>query len=390
MAFDYAMKYRTYDAALKNAKELLEKNDVENGLFYLDKAIALSKELSIKTEIFELKTRFSKEHKKLVEIRENIVKNKINPFRKVVETKSGPNENVNEKEDNEPKFFKTEPPSVTLKDVAGLEEVKKEIKLNVILPMKNPDFYFKYKDEVGCQILMYGPPGCGKSFVAEAIAGELKCSYAIVNTFDILDKYVGEAPKKIKQLFEEAKQYDNCLIFFDELDALFASRDSSDSEHTKDVLTAVLSCMSGFNAKGNKKNVRVIIGATNRPWALDSALVRGKRFDTHLYVTLPDHDARLFLINKAFKNRQHLLENTDVTVEDLTQKFDGYSCADISAMIDKITSKAMAEGLLELEKGEDGNVPICMKFVDEVMANYRNSVTKESLLNYEAFKKGEF
>lgn len=391
MAFDYAMKFRTYEAALNKTKEFLTSNDIENGLFYLEKAIVFSKELAVNANINEMRDKFNSENKKLVELKKRIVEKKENPFyKRTISNTNSSNHSSSNEEKKETKFFKSEPPSVTLDDVAGLDEVKNEIRINILLPLKNPDFYYKYKDEVSCQILMYGPPGCGKSFVAEAIAGELKCAYAIINTYDILDKYVGEAPKKIKQIFDEAMQYDNCLIFFDELDALFASRDSSDSDHTKDVLTAVLACMSGFNSNKDKKNVRVIIGATNRPWALDSALIRGKRFDTHLYVTLPDRDARLFLVKKGFKNHMHLLENTDVTIDDITDKFDGYSCADICSMIDKIKSLALAEALDNKNAGNEKDVPVSMKFVAEVLKKYRNSVTPESLEKYEAFKKGEF
>ena len=393
MAFNYAMKYRTYEAALNKVKELFSDGDTENGIYYLDKAISLSKELSLNAEVIEFKQRFEKENKKLITIKKNFLENGTNPFvkrEKIENTNS--NQQANSKKENTKteNFFKSEAPNITLDDVAGLEEVKKEIRLNVLLPLNNPEFYYKYKDEVNCQILMYGPPGCGKSFVAEAIAGELKCAYAIVNVFDILDKYVGEAPKKIKELFKEAEQYDNCLIFFDELDALFASRDSQDSDHTKDVLTAVLTCMSGFNSNKNKKNVKVIIGATNRPWALDSAVIRGKRFDTHLYVTLPDYEARLFLVKKEFKNHMNLLENTDITLEELVNRFEGYSGADIGSMISKMKTLALEEALNYQAKGIDKDVPISLKFVDQVFKNYRNSVTEESLLKFEAFRKGEF
>lgn len=392
MAFDYAMKYRTYEAALNKTKELLGEDDRENGVYYLDKAISLSKELAVNAEVIEFKQRFSKENKKLIDIKKELIENGKNPFLKKMIQHTNSNQQSISNEDNKKKesFFKSEPPNITLNDVAGLEEVKKEIRLNVLLPLNNPDFYYKYKDEVNCQILMYGPPGCGKSFVAEAIAGELKCAYAIVNVFDILDKYVGEAPKKIKELFKEAEQYDNCLIFFDELDALFSSRDSQDSDHTKDVLTAVLTCMSGFNSNKNKKSVKVIIGATNRPWALDSAVIRGKRFDTHLYVSLPDYEARLFLVKKEFKNHMNLLENTDITLKKLVNRFEGYSGADIGSMISKMKTLALEEALNYQSKGINKDVPISSKFVNEVFKNYRNSVTKESLLRFEAFRNGEF
>ena len=101
-------------------------------------------------------------------------------------------------------------------------------------------------DEVGCRILLYGPPGCGKSFVAEAIAGELGCAYVVLGAAELLEKYVGEGPKKLASLFQEADRYENCLLFFDELDAVFAARENEDSRYTKDILTTFLSCLSGF------------------------------------------------------------------------------------------------------------------------------------------------
>ena len=387
MAFNYEMKYHTYEAALSKVKELLMLDDKENGLFYLDKAISLSRELADNSEVIEFKNRFVTENRKLIQIRKNLKENGVNPFLKKETIKSAPGNDNSSIE--KIKFFKKEPPSITLDDVAGLEDVKREIKLNVILPLKNPDLYYKYKDSVGCQILMFGPPGCGKSFVAEAIAGELKCAYAIINSFDILDKYVGEAPKKIKAIFDEAEEYDNCLLFFDELDSLFASRESDDSAHTKDVLTAFLTCLSGFNSNKDPKKIRVIIGATNRPWALDTALIRGKRFDTHLYITLPDYDARHFLISKAFKNHMDLLEDTDITIEDMTERFDGYSGADISSILDKVKTKALEQALYNQTEGIDERVPICLKYFDEVMESYRNSVSKESLKYFEDFRNGD-
>lgn len=387
MAFNYEMKYRTYEAALAKTKEFLSQNDIENGLFYLDKALMLSKELAMNSEVVEFKNRFVTENKKLQQIKQNINEKGINPFLKKETIKEG---NVNSSnEEVKTIFFKKEPPEITLDDVAGLEDVKKEIKLNVILPLKNPDLYYKYKDEVGCQILMYGPPGCGKSFVAEAIAGELKCAYAIINAFDILDKYVGEAPKKIKAIFDEANEYDNCLIFFDELDSLFSSRESDDSAHTKDVLTSFLTCLSGFNSNKDKKKIRVIIGATNRPWALDSALVRGKRFDTHLYITLPDYDARYFLVKKAFKNHMELLENTDITLEEITTRLDGYSGADIGSILDKVKTKALEQALINESNDIKDPVPICLDYFNDVMKSYRNSINKESLKYFEDFRNGE-
>ncbi|MBO5287506.1 MAG: ATP-binding protein [Clostridia bacterium] len=407
--FNYDIKKQTYELALNQTRELLKADDRQNGLFYLDKAIALSEELIVHCIVPQLKARFVQENQKLKEVKVALTEKGFNPFlpsstpkpvNNVVQgttpTQGGTNGPVEgpttKKEggnDDVSLFFSEESPTTTLKDIAGLEEVKEQILLNVIAPMKKPDIYFKYVDEVGCQILMYGPPGCGKTFVAEAIAGELKCAYAIINTHDILDKYVGEAPKKIAQIFKEAEKYKNCLIFFDELDALFASRESGDSSHTKDILTSFLTCLSGFKSKSEERNIRVVIGATNRPWALDSAVLRGKRFDTQIYVGLPDHDARLFLVEKAFKKRPGLLNQDEITYEDLVEMFDGYSGADITTMLEKMKKNALKRALMNAEDGEEGLETIGYEDAKEILSKYRNSVTKESLDAFEAFRDGE-
>lgn len=412
--FNYEIKKQSYTVALQQAKQLFLQNDMANGLYYLNRAIALNGELVAHCIVPEIRSSLMVEGNKLREL-VNTVNSGINPFLRAPSAPAGqpapqrpsapqtpskpprppypqnPFEPIRtqEEEKDDLMFFKRESPSVTLDDIAGLEEVKKQIRLNVLAPIKNPELYYTYKDEAGCQILMYGPPGCGKSFVAEAIAGELKCAYAIVNASDILDKYVGEAPKKITKLFEESKQFDNCLIFFDELDALFASRESDDSSHTKDVLTTFLTCLSGFSANKDKTKVRVIIGATNRPWILDSALIRGKRFDTHIYVGLPDAEARRFMIKRGFKKQAALLENTDITVEDLVEMYDGYSGADISSMIDKMKSLALARAIENSARGINEISPVTRADAISIKEHYRNSVTPESLELFAEFAKGE-
>ena len=404
--FNYEIKNQSYTIALQQTKQLFLQNDMTNGSYYLNRAITLNNELVAHCIVPEIKNSLIVEGRKLGEIA-TLVASGVNPFLRApaqpvyqqaqqtapqqAPVSSQPTSQTVKQEEKKDTlaFFKKESPSVTLDDIAGLEEVKKQIRLNVIAPIKNPELFYAYKEEAGCQILMYGPPGCGKSFVAEAIAGELQCAYAIVNASDVLDKYVGEAPKKITKLFEESKQFENCLIFFDELDALFSSRESDDSSHTKEVLTTFLTCLSGFNANKDKKGVRVIIGATNRPWILDSALIRGKRFDTHIYVGLPDSEAREFMVRRAFKKHGALLENTDITIEEMVDMFDGYSGADITSMIDKMKSLALSRAIDNSAKGINEISPITKADASRVMQGYRNSVTKESLELFESFAKGE-
>lgn len=383
--FNYEIKYESYQIALKNAKEKLKNNDINEGKYYLKKAIELSNELIEYSIISEIKSRLCEENNKLKEILKKIEEDKCNPF---IEKKE---KNIyNYTQDNtlsKETYFKSETPKVKLEDVVGLNKVKEEIRLNVIAPLNNPEIYFKYKDDIGCRILLYGPPGCGKTFIAEAIAGELKCAYAIINASDILDKYVGEAPKKIAQIFKESEKYDRCLIFFDELEALFSSRENEDSRYTRDVLTTFLTCLSGFDTKSNDK-LRIVIGATNRPWALDSALLRGKRFDTLIYVGLPDKKSREFLVKKAFKNRQNLIKNANISIEELVDLFEGYSCADIESMIDKMKTMALSRALKNNKLNITEDEPITKEDAQKVAAGYRNSVSKDYLEMFKMFEDG--
>lgn len=381
--FNFALKVQSYEIVLKKIKEFLLIDDLENGKYYLQKAIGLSEELIVNSSIKEMKDKYLIENKKLKNIYQQVCNNN-NPF--IKQTTSINTQPMKSKNENIP-FFKTLPPHTTLADVAGLDKVKEEINLNVIIPVKHFDLYSKYKDKNGCQILMYGPPGCGKTFVAEAIAGELQCAYAVINAYDILDKYVGEAPKKIKQIFDEASRFERCLIFFDELDALFTSRESDDSRYTKEVLTTFLTYLSGFNGTNNK-SVKIIIGATNRPWALDSALLRGKRFDTQIYVGLPDEEARRFIINKIYKTRQNIINNTNVDINYLIEKLKGYSCADIETIIDRINTKSLSRAVHNREYGTTLNEKVTREDVDDVLNEFRNSVSIEMIKAYEAFKEG--
>ena len=387
MAFDYPGKNRAYEAALSRTKECLSADDRENGLLFLEKAISLSDELRANAAVAEFQARFAKENASLRKIKALLQEGK-NPFLKKTQAVDGaPTSKDEEKKegDSVTGFFSNEPPKTTLDDVAGLEAVKEQIRINVLLPLKDPELFYRYKSDAGARICMYGPPGCGKSFVAEAIAGELKCHYAVILVPDILDKYVGEAPKRIKAIFEEAEKYENVLLFFDEIDAMCSSRDSDESTHTKDILTTFLTCMSGFKPKG--KSLKVIIGATNRPWALDSALIRGQRLDTAIYVGLPDEKARQFFVDKEFAKHKEAYEGSDLTKEYCVEALDGFSGADIKTIFEQAATRTLRRVLDDkLPKGQ--YYKIAKADFDAALKAHHNPVTAESLLRYAAFEKG--
>lgn len=397
--FNFNVKRQSYEIALEETKDALTAGDGEAGNYYLDRAIALCGQLLSHCTVRQMAERYQLEQRKLLSL-QSALKRGENPFLPraggfvAPPPASGePAPSRKEQPAAAPQqgekggFFNREVPTTTLRDVAGLEEVKRQIRLRVLAPMKDPELSRKYMDEAGCRILLYGPPGCGKSFVAEAIAGELKCACAVINSSDLLDKYVGEGAKKLVELFREADEHKNCLIFFDELEALFSSREEEDSRYTKDILTTFLTCLSGFGKR--EEGVKVIVGATNRPWALDTALLRGKRFDTHIYVGLPDADARAFLVRRAFQKNPKLIEDSDTDVETLVSLFEGYSCADISSLLGKMKIRAFERTLKNREEGNGREEPVTAADAREVLSGFRNSVTQESLEAYCAFQKGE-
>jgi len=164
---------------------------------------------------------------------------------------------------------------VSFKDVGGLDHVKKEIDMKIIKPMSNPEIFKMYGKKIGGGILLYGPPGCGKTFIARATAGEIKAKFISVSISDILDMYIGQSERNLAEVFEIARNNKPCVIFFDEVDALGANRHSMVSSAGKTVINQFLSELDGISSDNDGL---LIIGATNTPWALDTAFRRPGRF----------------------------------------------------------------------------------------------------------------
>lgn len=291
-------------------------------------------------------------------------------------------------------WFSAEVPKLTMQDVAGLAEVKNEFTVNVFAPIspKYSAIYKKYRKETGLQILLYGPPGTGKTHIVKCLAGTLGCKIAVVQIKDVMANLVGDGAKIIAEIFEQARKFDKCIIFFDEIDAIAASREDDESRHTKEQLTTLLTNMDGFTAGTKPGQIRIIIAATNRPWILDSAVKRGGRFDTQIYVPLPDFDARKKLValalgkDESVKNRLDVPCAADVTVDWLAQKFDGYAGADIKAVIKQIINRPLRREIDALSN-HNARINDCVTRQDceEVIAKYINSITDEMLFYFDAY-----
>ena len=281
---------------------------------------------------------------------------------------------VNKDDNTQTSFETSEKTGVMLSDVAGLEDAKKEIERKVLAPLKHPELFEKYKISKGGGILLYGVPGTGKTMFAQAIANELDAAFFSVKCSDIASKWFGESEQNIKNLFASAKEHPFSIIFFDEFEALGAKRDSH-STVMKRLVPELLSQMQGFE---KNKNTILLIAATNRPWDIDSAFLRPGRFNTRIYVPIPDEAARKAIITKQLLNVP-LSEDFDIDkVIYFTDKFNG---ADVVEFCDKLKSLAFEKAV---ETGKDE--PINDELIEKVALLVKSSVRKEDLKKIEEFE----
>lgn len=231
-----------------------------------------------------------------------------------------------------------ERPTVNFADVGGMEKVKEEIRLKIILPLEHPELFQAYGKKVGGGILMYGPPGCGKTHLARATAGEVKASFLAVGINDVLDMWIGSSEHKLHELFEQARRNRPCVLFFDEVDALGASRTDMRQSGGRQLINQFLSELDGVNTSNEGV---LILAATNAPWHLDSAFRRPGRFDRILFVPPPDAVARAEVLRILMKGKP----SDAIDHEFLAKKTDGHSGADLKAVVDVAVERKLREAL---------------------------------------------
>jgi len=295
------------------------------------------------------------------------------------------------------RWFRNDVPNHKLKDIKGLQNVVDEFAINVMAPFDEEKklIYNKYRgDDMSLQLLLYGPPGTGKTFLAKCLAGQLNCHIAVVQSKDILAGIVSYAEKNIAEVFEQAEEYERCIIFIDEIDALAASRESDDSKYTKGVLTTMLEAMDGFTKNNDKNKLRIIIAATNRPWILDSAVRRGGRFETQIYVPPPDKVAIKSFVEMAFgKNTNPTHINipfaNDVTVDWLADQFADYAGADILAMCKQIINRPLRRELIAHQTKKPVKDPwVTQADFAYIKQRYINVITPEMREQFEKYRNG--
>ncbi len=229
--------------------------------------------------------------------------------------------------DEEASYRIVENPGIDFSDVGGMERVKKEIDLKIIQPLKNPEIYKAYGKKIGGGILLYGPPGCGKTHLARATAGQVKAKFINITISDVLDMWIGNSEKNLNQIFDYARRNTPCVLFFDEIDALGASRSDMKQSAGRHLINQFLSELDGVDA--NNDGI-LVLGATNAPWNLDSAFRRPGRFDRIIFVSPPDAESREVILKIKLKDKPI----KDIDYKEIAKKAVDYSGADITALID--------------------------------------------------------
>lgn len=218
-------------------------------------------------------------------------------------------------------------PDINFNDVGGMDNVKKEIELKIIKPLLHPELYKAYGKKIGGGILLYGPPGCGKTYLAKATAGQVNARFISVCLNDILDMWVGNSEKNLHEIFELARQHTPCVLFIDEIDALGASRTDMKQSSGRHLINQFLQELDGID---NTNEGLLIIGATNTPWNLDPAFRRPGRFDRIVFVPPPDTVSRESILRlKLTKKPVGIID-----YQSIAKRTEHFSGADIDAIID--------------------------------------------------------
>ncbi|KQY36759.1 AAA family ATPase [Nocardia sp. Root136] len=273
-----------------------------------------------------------------------------------------------------------ERPTLRLADVGGMSEVKQQLDLTLLGPLRNPELAKAFGTSARGGLLLYGPPGCGKTFIASAVAGELGANFYPIEITDILDIYTGASERNVHSIFEMARRNAPCVLFLDEVDALGHKRSQMQASAT--MRTVVNQLLTEMDSATHSNEGVFVLGATNHPWDVDVALRRPGRFDRMIFVGLPDLAARKSILHYHLRDRPV----AGIDLDALATHTDGLSGADLAHVCTSATQLAMADSM------RSGEVrPVGMADVEAALARTRPSTGAwfESARNVVEFANGD-
>lgn len=265
-------------------------------------------------------------------------------------------------------------PRISFKDIGGMAAVKEQIRMNIIYPFKNPEVFLKFNRAPGGGILLYGPPGCGKTYIARATAGECDANFIPIAITDVLSKWLGESERHLHEIFESARRRAPSVIFIDEIDAIGVSRADAPSIMAP-IVNVLLTEMDGISV--DNRNV-MILGATNTPWRVDSALRRPGRFDRVVFVPPPDEAARAAILDIFLRD----IPAEAVDTAKLARQTDKFSGADIRGLVARASEVAI---MTEMKTG--AATKVTQKMLLDAIKDLRPSTLEwvETARNYASY-----
>ncbi|CAM5102587.1 unnamed protein product [Eretmochelys imbricata] len=277
-------------------------------------------------------------------------------------------------------------PDVTWADVGALEDIREELTMAILAPVRNPEQFKALGLTTPAGVLLAGPPGCGKTLLAKAVANESGLNFISVKGPELLNMYVGESERAVRQVFQRARNSAPCVIFFDEVDALCPRRSDREAGASVRVVNQLLTEMDGLE---NRQQV-FIMAATNRPDIIDPAILRPGRLDKTLYVGLPLPVDRLAILKTITKDGTRPPLDVDVNLEEIAydQRCDCYTGADLSALVREASVCALRQEMaLQNGKSKKGEIKISRKYFEEAFKKVKSSISRKDQAMYEELRQ---